>query len=90
MRNGWLTCKTEVNNHYGTARLTLYIISYKSKLHIYLVLIYLLAIVRVRGQVLGNPYQMVWSPFGDEELAEDAVVEAYRHFDRERIRQLGA
>lgn len=45
---------------------------------------------RVREQVLGDPYQMVWSPFGDEEPREAAVVQAYQHFDLERIRRLGA
>ena len=37
--------------------------------------------VRVRDRVLGDPYQMAWSPFGDEEPTEDAMVRAYQDFD---------
>lgn len=45
---------------------------------------------RVRDRVLGDPYQIVWSHFGGEEPMEDAIVQAYQHFDRERIWRSGA
>ena len=41
--------------------------------------------VRVRDRVLGDPYQMAWSPFRDEEPTDDVVIRAYQDFDRARI-----
>lgn len=45
---------------------------------------------RVHDQVLGDPYQMASSPFRGGEPTEDAIVQAYQLFDRERILLSGA